>query len=219
MLCCAFQCNWTQVNAKIMFIKSNIVKKKLWGTTAILNQHLSIPILSQDEKKYFLYLMLYFFSPLYIVQSLYFLWSSSLQWHRLLPDVGWEEARPTSFLPLPGNWPVWPCICIVSLFCISQCICIVFVLTPLALYWNQNPSPSSPLSSSLLCTRSTPGRCNTIALLLLQEGQMTEWSSCFIGPQCKMILFEGTFEATCLCAILSLEGRMSICIPVELFAV
>ena len=166
----------------------------MWGTIAILNQHLSIPILSQDEKKYFLYLMLYFLASLYIVQSLYFSWSSSLQWHRLLPDVGWEEARPTSFLPLPGNWPVWPCICIVSLFCISQCICIVFVLTPLALYWNQNPSPSSPLSSSLLCTRSTPGRCNTIALFYCKKAQkqMTEWSSCFIRPQCKIIMLDGS---------------------------
>ena len=88
---------------------------------------------------------------------------------------GWEEARPTSFLPLPGNWPVWPCICIVSLFCISQCICIVFVLTPLALYWNQNPSPSSPLSSSLLCTRSTPGRCNAIFPCFIARRLKGKW--------------------------------------------
>ena len=197
----------------------------MWGTIAILNQHLSIPILSQDEKKYFLYLMLYFLASLYIVQSLYFSWSSSLQWHRLLPDVGWEEARPTSFLPLPGNWPVWPCICIVSLFCISQCICIVFVLTPLALYWNQNPSPSSPLSSSLLCTRSTPGRCNTIFPCFIARRLKSKWPNgtpASSGPSAKWFCWKDQGagrEATCLCAILSLEGRMSICIPVELFAV
>ena len=191
----------------------------MWGTIAILNQHLSIPILSQDEKKYFLYVMLYFLASLYIVQSFHDLHHCSdtgccLMWDgkKLGRQVfcrcrGIDPSDPVFVLchsfvfpnvsVLYLCWPRWPCIG------------IRIHLLPL-LFLRVFFAPGLPA-----------GRCNTIALFYCKKAQkqMTEWSSCFIGPQCKMILFEGTFEATCLCAILSLEGRMSICIPVELFAV
>ena len=52
-------------------------------------------------------------------------------------------------------WGIDPPDPVFVLYCylvFLQCICIVFVSTRLTLYWNRNPSPSSPLSSTLLCT-------------------------------------------------------------------
>ena len=205
-----------------MFIKSNIVKKKLWGTTAILNQHLSIPILSQYEKKYFFYLLLYFFSSLYIVQSFPDLHHCSdtdccLMWggKKLGRQVfcrcrGIDPSDPVFVLchsfvfpnvsVLYLCWPRWPCIGI-RIHLLPLLFLRVF------------------FAPGLLPAVVTPLPCFIARRLKSKWPNGTPASS---GPSAKWFCWKDQGagrEATCLCAILSLEGRMSICIPVELFAV
>ena len=137
---------------------------------------------------------------------------------KLLPDAGWEEARPTGFLPLLGNWPAWPCICIVLQFCISPmylyCICVDPAdpvlesesISFLPSFFNSSLRPFSSSSSLLYCCYCTP---------YFQENQTK-----FQISSSSSLWSELESYIECLCAILSLEWRMLICIPRrEVFAV
>ena len=134
--------------------------------------------------------MLYFFSSQYIVQSLYFLWSSSLQWHRLLPDVDGKKLGRQVFCRCRGIDPSDPVFVLCHSFVFPN-VSVLYLCWP---RWPCIGIRIHLLPLLFLRVFFAPGLLPAVVTpyfpVLLQEGSKANDRMELIRPQCKMILLE-----------------------------